>query len=178
MSSANRPESTKDRRPDGCGMAHLKRSAGNRRLSAYGFTLVEVVAVLVMLGILAAVFVSRVRAPSYDVVVQAELLKTHLRFSQFKALSDIDGQAVTSWGMSFSANSYTLRRNGANAPVNLPGESSPTHSLGSKVSFSSVPGEITFNEWGSPGGTSITITLAQGSRTQTVTVTRNTGYIP
>jgi prepilin-type N-terminal cleavage/methylation domain-containing protein len=156
----------------------MKTSAGNRRLSADGFTLVEVVAVLVVLGILAVVVVGRVSSPSYDVVIQAELLKTHLRFSQFKALSDIDGQAVTSWGMSFTGNSYTLRQNGADAPVNLPNETSPTHSLGSNVAFWSVPGEITFDEWGSPGGADITITLAQGTQTQSVTINGNTGYIP
>jgi prepilin-type N-terminal cleavage/methylation domain-containing protein len=146
--------------------------------SEKGFTVIEIIAVLVIMGIFAVVFASRVSRPVYDLRVQAETLKTHLRFCQVKALSDIDGQTVTSWGMSFTSNSYTLRRNGANAPIKLPNENSPTHSLGSNVAFSTVPGEITFNEWGSPGGADISITLMQGGQTQTVAISRNTGYIP
>jgi MSHA pilin protein MshC len=150
-----------------------------RRWSPEGFTLVEVIAVLVLLSVLGAVVVSRVTMPDYDLRVETEKFKTHLRFCQFKALSDSDNQTITSWGINFpGGNSYTLTRNGSTAPISLPNESSPTRTLEGGVTFAGVPGAITFDGWGSPGAVDITISLTKSGQSQSVVINRNTGYIP
>jgi hypothetical protein len=71
----------------------------------------------------------------------------------------------------------------------LPGEkpgAPQTHTLPTTVTITGGVGTTyNFNEWGTPvdaGGAAIasaqTITLTQGTQTSTITITRNTGYIP
>jgi len=138
-----------------------------------GFTLIEVAAVLVILGILAAVAVARLTSTaSYSVISEAEILKTHFRFAQMKALSDVNA----TWGIAVAAGSYTLQNNGAEAAIILPGAESATHSFPSGVS--STAQTITFDTWGSPGDADLTLTLSGGGESATITITRNTGFIP
>lgn len=85
--------------------------------------MIEIIAVLVIVGVLAAVAVARFSdAGSRDVAV-ANMIKSHLRYAQLRAMGD-----TKSWGISFSGNSYTLIKvkdgKVAPAPVNLPGEDS------------------------------------------------------
>jgi prepilin-type N-terminal cleavage/methylation domain-containing protein len=148
-----------------------------------GFTLIEVIAVLIILGIIAAVAVSRVSSNQSDLIPQTDIVKSHLRFAQLKALSD---DTSTSWGISFSSNSYTLDKDGGDPSINLPGESSRSHSfLPTSVTISVTPAvPVYFNSWGSlvsslgaPLGTEyITITLTQNGN-KAFKVYTNTGYI-
>lgn len=94
-----------------------------------GFTLFEMVIVLVLLGTLAAVAVVRYS----DTIVADELalvntLKAHLRYAQIRAMGD-----TTPWRIVLSGNTYTLQRRNADvwaiAPINLPGEASPSASI-------------------------------------------------
>lgn len=134
-----------------------------------GFTIMEVVAVLIILGILAAVAISRFGNTQADEVAAANTLKTHLRYAQLRAMGDIQ-----TWGISFDGNSYTLLKDGAQATVNLPGENSPTKALTgvtisptTTVTFSAARGQPT-----PANGHTITI------GTQTLTITHETGFIP
>ena len=52
-----------------------------------GFTLVEVIAVLLLLGIIVAVAVSRISIRG-DLTSQTDIVKSHLRFVQLKAMAD------------------------------------------------------------------------------------------
>ena len=66
--------------------------------------MIEVIAVLLLFGIVAAVVVSY--APStdtYKLASEEEIMKGHLRYAQFRAMSD-----KMSWGINFMPNSYTL----------------------------------------------------------------------
>jgi prepilin-type N-terminal cleavage/methylation domain-containing protein len=135
-----------------------------------GFTLIEMIAVLVIVAIIMAVAISRGIATG-DVKLQAEVdtLKGHLRYAQYLAMNDI---APAKWGINVGGSSYTLIRFYANAttsPYSLPGESSATHSF---APITATPVTILFDDWGSPDNTSITL----GG--QTMTITANTGFIP
>jgi MSHA pilin protein MshC len=133
-----------------------------------GFTMIEVIAVLVILGVIAAVAVSKVSSISaYNVFSEAEILKTNLRFAQIKAMGD-----VSPWGINIGSSAYTLTPSG----TNLPGESSSTHTFPGGVT--ATPQTITFDTWGSPGAGTLIITLTRGTDTATITVTKNTGFIP
>jgi MSHA pilin protein MshC len=138
----------------------------------YGFTLIEVISVLMIIGIISAVVISRAgSADVYRLVSETETLKVHLRYAQFRAMSD-----TVSWGIEFNGNSYKLLKDEGDAPNHLPHEDSITHDLqdgvsvsGSTVHFSSC--------WGSPGDSDISITLSADGHSETVTITKNTGFI-
>ena len=139
-----------------------------------GFTMIEVIAVLMIFGVVAAVVVSYAPSTdSYKLASEEATMKGHLRYAQFRAMGD-----KVSWGISFTANSYTLQKNGAPASYNLPNENSAAHNLQAGVSITAGVGTtVSFDEWGSPGLFDILITLSVGADSRTVTVTRNTGFI-
>ncbi len=151
------------------------------RSRAAGFTIIEVIAVLIVLGIITAVAVSRLTsAATYTLTAETDILKNHLRFAQIRAMND---EVV--WGIHFpTATSYVLQKNRAPAPISLPNDSSNTHSFPGG-SYNTESPQVTFNNWGIPVDhnglaltANITITLNQGGASQTVTVTKNTGFIP
>jgi prepilin-type N-terminal cleavage/methylation domain-containing protein len=158
-----------------------------------GFTVIEIIAVLLIIAILGVVAISRITSPNYyKAASEAEILKANIRYAHFRALSDADtayGVNNPRWGVSFSSNSYTLQHNGADATTNFPGENSPTHSLPSGVKIASGAGTtVTYNVWGIPvdvsgtipltGNVTIIISEQNGASPQTITVTKNTGFIP
>jgi prepilin-type N-terminal cleavage/methylation domain-containing protein len=140
----------------------------------HGFTMIEVIAVLVIISIIGAFLLSRASSTeSYRLISEVGTLKGHLRYAQLRAMSD-----NVSWGIAYTNGSYTLQKNGAMAPSHLPNEDSTTHTFQSSVSITSGADMVSFDEWGSPGGSNISITLSTGTDSRTITVTQNTGFIP
>ncbi len=138
-----------------------------------GFTMIEVIAVLIIIAIIAAVAISRISSTnSISVVSEAATLKTHLRFAQIKALGE-----TSTWGIQVNSTSYQLLNNAAAANINLPGETSNTHTFSGSVT--ATPTTITFDNFGNPnlGAANISITLTSGSQTAVVTVTNTTGFV-
>ncbi len=141
--------------------------------------MIEVIAVLMVAGVIAAVAVTKMASTaSYSLAAEVDILKSHLRYAQFRALSD-----TKKWGISVAANSYTLiYGDGApyTTPYLLPNEASATHSLANGISFSfpAAGATINFDQWGSPGIADITVTLSSSGGSQSFTVTKNTGFIP
>jgi prepilin-type N-terminal cleavage/methylation domain-containing protein len=149
-----------------------------------GFTMIEVVAVLVILGIVAAVAAVQMSGTgAYDIVSQVEVVKGHLRYAQTRAMNS----NLVVWGINFdSATTYYLFHGaGSTTPVPLPGEDTATINLTTKKSGLTItPVRITFNEFGSPCAATgtppapltadATVTTSGG----TITITRNTGFIP
>lgn len=136
-----------------------------------GFTLIEVIAILTIIGIISAVAITKLSSTaSYSVMSEADIVKSHLRYAQLRAMSD-----EVPWGISFTAGSYTLLKNGVTATTNLPNENSAIHNLQSGVTITSGAGTtISYDNWGSPGNTNKVIIL---SGSETITVTKNTGFI-
>lgn len=143
-----------------------KTTANNR-----GFTLIEVIAVLIVAGILLAIAADHILSTEHDLISQADIVKSHLRFAQLKALHD----DTATWGIAFSNDHYTLRNGNADAAISLPSENSNSYSFSSGVT--SATATINFNSWGSPGTNDIPITLSQNGATTTFTITGNTGFI-
>lgn len=156
-----------------------------------GFTLIEIIAVLIILGIMAAVAVSRMGSNQSDLIPQVDIIKSHLRFAQLKALADDindDGTAV-SWRIVFTTNYYTLYKNNTAAAINLLGEDGNRHTFQNGVTFTTATptATIAFDRWGSPVDSTdatlpplavdATVTLSQGGTTSTINIAKNTGYI-
>lgn len=143
-----------------------------------GFTIIEVIAVLVIIGIVTVITISgSTSGDSYKVASEAQTLKTYLRFAQSRSMSD---ETTSGWGVLLAADSYTLQKNGATAPYFLPDETSATHYMQSGVTITGctncVNSTVTFDEWGSPG--SATLSIALSPATPDIIVTQTTGFIP
>jgi prepilin-type N-terminal cleavage/methylation domain-containing protein len=153
------------------------------RINQQGFTMIEMVVVLIVLAIVTTVITYRPTTDSNDLITQTEILKSHLRYAQIRAMND-----TVPWGIHIpnAGSSYVLYKNNATATNDiLPGEApgiSPapqTHTFKGGVTVPSGAGTtINFDNWGSPGASPLTITLFDGTATITITITRNTGYIP
>lgn len=151
----------------------MKRD-GKTQINQQGFTMIEVIMVLIVLSIVSAVIAYRPTMGSNEITVQTEILKSHLRYAQIKAMND-----TVPWGIRIpNANSYILYKNNATASDILPGETAQTHTLATVVTITSGVSTYNFDDLGSPGTSTLTITLSQGSTTSSITITRNTGYIP
>jgi MSHA pilin protein MshC len=153
----------------------MKR-AGKTHINQQGFTMIEVVVVLIVLAIVSTVIAYRPTMGSNEITVQTEILKSHLRYAQIKAMND-----TVPWGIHIpDANSYSLYEEGTDPASDiLPGETAQTHTLPTVVTITSGVGSTySFDAWGSPGTSTLTITLSQGTATSNITITRNTGYIP
>lgn len=158
-----------------------------------GFTLIEAIAVLVIIAIVSAVVVVRgMSTEDVNLQVEADTLKSHLRYAQYLAMNDTDitnpapvTPILVKWGIQINGQSYTLVRNlngdGAafDSPYILPNESSATHSV---APFTATVVNILFDEWGIPYiasaklSTDATITLTPGPKS--FTITAETGFIP
>lgn len=159
-----------------------------------GFTLIELITVLVIMGIVMAIALSRgTSTADADLRAKTEALKSHIRYVQMRSMNMTPSNSACNapFGITASSNPYYMFRdcNTANQ-VTLPGADGPTVSLsGVTISAANAPNNIiTFDEWGRPctdlqGSTiaaaNIVLTLSKASATpQTITITRNTGYVP
>ena len=157
-------------------MAYRKNNKKHQR----GFTLIEVIAVLVIIAVLAAVVISRMTSPSsFGLVSETDILKGHLRYAQYRAMSHTER-----WGISFSTGSYSLVSPTATTSK-LPNEDSSTHTLTSGITITGAEPAVHFNERGSPVGdgdalltAETEIVLSDGSTERRVKITQNTGFIP
>jgi len=136
-----------------------------------GFTVIEMVAALVILGIIAIVIINK-NPLDPNLIVESEILKSHLRYIQFKALSD--DSCDNCYGLTISSNSYAAKP----TTLILPGDQSSTHDL-SKNNISITGTNITFDRWGSASATkTISFTLSDNKgNSQTITISSMAGLI-
>jgi MSHA pilin protein MshC len=154
-------------------MMQIEEIMRDRRRNDKGFTLIEIIAVLVIIAIISAVVISRGTATdAANLQAEVNTLKGHLRYAQYLAMNDI---SPVKWGIQVGGTSYTLIKvdtSGTTSPFNLPNESSATHSI---APFTATAVNVLFDELGSPN-TAATITLTPGP--QSITITPETGLIP
>ena len=148
-----------------------------------GFTIIEIIAVLILIGILGAVVISRVTSSrEVDLKVRADQVKSHIRYAQMRAMNTnaSDETCNAPVGMAATGGKYYMfiNCNTVNQVV-LPGAES--------IDGVDLPGGSTFptfsfDTWGRPyandngTGTSTSIDLSIGG--EAITVTQNTGYVP
>ena len=156
----------------------------SKRIIANGFTMIEIIVVFLVLGIMAAVVISRGSSTeTYSLNGTAETIKTHLRYAQTRAMST---NAV--WGINFdSSKSYYLFKNGSIANrVVLPGQDADSVTLPSSGPSVTSGVIVSFDLFGRPytdaaasalQGADRTVTVSYGG-SEIITITKNTGFIP
>jgi len=152
-----------------------------------GFTLLEVILVLIIVAIVSAIVIGRVASTNTDLISQTELIKSHLRYAQSRALN-----SNVIWGIRSDSSIYWLFRDGnENNKVILPGEDTDTIDLTAKgISMENF--RLSFDSWGIPhtdasctdgqelkaGDTEEDIKISSGGEDRFVIITPNTGFIP
>lgn len=149
-----------------------------------GFTLIEVITVLVILGILALVAAPRTLRPSMA-GPRASEVASQLRYLQLRAMKE----NLLPWGMKCDGTNYWAFNgtdpDAAAARSPLPGEGGTAVSLASK-SMGMSGFTVIFDQNGIPyspnsatklaGALSVTVT--EGGGGATITITPETGFIP
>ena len=180
--------------PDGLFEDIRVRRSGHWNIANQGFTLMEVVVVLLVIGIITAFAVGRGSSEGVELKVRYEVLKTHLRHAQLRAMNTGDywGIATNISGTdNTKATAYQLfQYDGSTMKVvPLPGEDTDTIDFGSEgIRISS--GIYSFDDRGapyyavasgSPPGTKLTgnksITVSKGTENATFQITQHTGFI-
>ena len=163
----------------------LKDKCTNNR----GITLIEIISVLVIIGILAVVAVSRYMSTAdIDLIAKQEVLKSHIRYAQSRAM-----HSNIIWGIYFNGATYSLFGYDSSipglitpAPI-LPNVDSAAAPMPSGMSATGV---VAFDFYGRPyyavdnsgSLSSFTATPYDDSHKITgltnITITPRTGFVP
>jgi MSHA pilin protein MshC len=149
-----------------------------------GFTLIEIVMVIVLIAILAAVAIVRHKYVDPTLISQTQVLKAHIRYAQMRSLST-DSQ----WGIKYEVigdqRAYWLfKRPQTNNRIVLPGESDDrVHLDRMDIVVSQGSFEVEFDGWGRPSSTlsgtgTLNLELTKSGVSEQIIVTQNTGFIP
>jgi len=170
--------------------SHVKKKKILRRVvekkhSNRGFTIIEVIAALILMVIITAVAVSRFTSTDYyDVRTEAKIIKGYLRYAQARAMN-----TDLVWGIHFRDDNTSLvlfQDGDVTNEVLLPDQSATVVSLPDGMTVTA--GIVSFDTWGVPytdqGATSgneqsgtRSLTLASGGTSETITIVQNTGFV-
>ena len=135
--------------------------------------MIEVIAVLIIISIVGVIVATRLWNTGAELVAQTDVIKTHLRYAQSRAMS-----SNVIWGIVFNGNTYALFQNGNTSDtVLLPGETSKTLNLPPGVSITGVV--VSFDSWGRPYNDAAGTSAHPGGAITglSIIITKNTGFI-
>ncbi len=142
-----------------------------------GFTLLELITVMIILSVLTVVLVTRAMDDSAQTAAELEAVKGHLRYAQSRAMAD-----STNWYVQFTATSYAMYEAGAGTRA-LPGAQGLTVPLeyhtataGTVVLFDSLGRPFTDTSGSTPQSGQRIVLASAGAGN--LTVMPETGYIP
>ena len=131
------------------------------------------IAVLIIISIVGVIVATRLWNTGAELVAQTDVIKTHLRYAQSRAMS-----SNVIWGIVFNGNTYALFQNGNTSDtVLLPGETSKTLNLPPGVSITGVV--VSFDSWGRPYNDAAGTSAHPGGAIAglSIIITKNTGFI-
>jgi prepilin-type N-terminal cleavage/methylation domain-containing protein len=137
-----------------------------------GFTLIELIMVIVIMGALSAVAMSKFNRNSFDVAAAAGELVLAIRYAQEKSMSN---SGATNYQIEITGTGFAVTQGGAAIVHPVTGEPGYTK-IWSDITLDTTT-MIIFDAYGNPGlGAALTITLSKGSDNDSVTVENVTGF--
>jgi prepilin-type N-terminal cleavage/methylation domain-containing protein len=152
---------------------------------ADGYTLIEVVTVIVLVTLLSVALLAYFRHSDTELISQTHILKTHIRYAQARAMN-----TDTAWGLHFQASTpqyWLFKDPDRNQKIALPGETADHVDLDAMgLAITGADFSLTFDGWGRPTAVDRTFTGGQlilnlnrgGTNGDPITITDNTGFIP
>ena len=151
-----------------------------------GFTILEVILVLVLISIFAAIAVTRQPSTNVTLKSQKTALQSHIRYAHMRALNNNDA-----WGIVFNLDqhSYALFKDSAETKRLLPGEELVDVDLEDtgiaifEGTESSANTSFYFDDWGRPANSSglllseLNIQLTNDGRSDNLAITPDTGFV-
>ena len=154
-----------------------------------GFTLIEVIAVLVVIAIISSIVIVRAMNTDSDLVTQIYVIKSHIRYAQSRAMASGDIYGIESTG-----STYYLFSPDTGTKIRLPGEELDIVTLSDKgvdsmdifkISFEPVTAgdgnkyQVGWPYWnGSLLGGNETRSIKVGTQNNAITIIGVTGYVP
>lgn len=149
----------------------------HKRINIYycskGFTLIEIISVLVILGILGAVTASRVMDNSAESIAARDVIKSHIRYAQVMAM-----KSNKICGINFNTSTYSIFRNNSTKDrISLPSHDGTDFPI--SESLGTANEIIYFDLWGTPyKNKTLTKLRSTGSIGNLgITITEDTGYV-
>ena len=157
------------------------RPEGRSPYNTNGFSWLELIVVLMIMGVVSAVIVSTMTTSRNEITAEIEALKAHLRYAQSRAMS-----TASNWYVQFDATptpgQYTLYKAGEGANY-FPGESAVALPLHSGMTLNGTP-IVFFDRLGRPYTDSAGTSLQSGPRTLItssvgdIEIKPETGFVP
>lgn len=137
-----------------------------------GFTLIELIMVIVIMGSLSAIAMSKFSRDSFDVAAASGELVQAIRYTQDKAMSNL---AAMNYNIVITNTGYEVKQDGNSIPNPIDGSAAYTNSwTGIALSTATT---VSFDTYGSPNlGAPLTITVSKGADSDSVTVENVTGF--
>ncbi|GAB7078578.1 pilus assembly FimT family protein [Megalodesulfovibrio paquesii] len=163
-------------------MSERLQLARKRRLPQSGFTFIEVMTVLVLLGILARTAFMMFETDDINARAERKVLESTIRYAQVLAMADDQP-----WGVSINGASFELQRDCNTQAddgrlVRIPGKDSATYTIPNELKvFGSA--NVVFNNRGQPSdctGTALTADVTVPVVIEdmaNIVITQNTGLI-
>ena len=139
----------------------------------YGFTVIEIIAVLLLIGIISVIVVSRNQDLGAEALGQREVIKNHIRYAQLMAM-----KSNTACGVQFAGSSYSVFRNNSTTDkIILPNKENTDLSI--SADLGSANETIYFDLWGIPYSDAVFTTPRPSGLIGSlgITITADTGHV-
>lgn len=144
-----------------------------QKLRQSGFTLIEMIMVIVIMGALAVLAMGKFNRDSFDVVAASGELVQAIRYAQDKSMSN---SGATNYQIEITGAGYEVKQGGSSITNPVDGSAGYTNSW-SGIALDTTT-TVIFDAYGNPGlATPLTITLSKGTGSDSVTVENVTGFV-